>query len=238
MQDYFALQLTVAAHYARIAGVPMDVAIARCTNLRRRFRLAEPDGAPRWAEFLAEVRASQSSEQDLLPLCMRYFEAGRAEVGSTAFGPFSFDPPGPDGALRLHFMPTECSAASPLARASFDERLEELRALFDAVRGKHGGARSVRGYSWLYHLPAYLRLFPPAYRRSVRPPAIAPHLTGSSVWGQVLDWRQQVKPAVREAVLSRLPAMEVEAPWRVFPLQPLTAECSITEFDAWLQRDR
>ena len=238
MQDYFALQLTVAAHYAAIAAVPMDVAVARCTNLRRRFKLAAPDGEPPWAEFLAEVRASQGSEQDLLPLCMRYFEAGRVEAGSSAFGPFSFDPPGPDGALRLHFMPLERSAASPLAPASVDERLEELRALFDAVRAKHGGARSVRGYSWLYHLPAYLRLFPPAYRRSVRTPAIAPHLTGSSVWGQVLDWRQQVKPAMREAVLSRLPAMEREAPWRIFPLQPLAAECPIAEFDAWLQRRR
>lgn len=238
MQDYFTLQLTVAAHYAAIAAVPMDVAVARCTNLRRRFKLAAPDGEPRWAGFLAEVRASQGSEQDLLPLCMRYFEAGRAKAASAAFGPFSFDPPGPDGALRLHFMPPERPAASPLARTVLDDRLDELRALFDAVRHKHRGARSVRGYSWLYHLPAYLRLFPPAYRHSVRAPSVAPHLTGSSVWGQVLDWRQQVKPAMREAVLSRLPAMEVEVPWRIFPLQPLTAECPIAEFDAWLQRPR
>lgn len=238
MQDYFALQLTVAAHYARIARVPMDVAIARCTNLRRRFRLAEPDDASHWAAFLAEVRASRGGEQELLLLCMRRFEAGRAKPPSTGFGPFSFDPPGPDGALRLHFMSQEPPAASPLASAGIDDRLDELRTLFEAVRRRHRDAASVRGYSWLYHLPAYLRLFPPAYRRSVRVPAVAPHLTGSSVWGQVLDWRQRVKPAVHEAVLSRLPTIEVDAPWRIFPLQPLTAECSISEFDAWLQRAR
>jgi hypothetical protein len=238
MQDYFALQLTVSAHYARIAGVPMDVAIARCTNLRRRFRLTEPDGEPQWAEFLAEVGASRGSEQELLLLCMRRFDAGRAQPASTGFGPFSFDAPGPDGALRLHFMPQEPHAESPLASAGIGDRLDELRALFEAVRRRHRDAASVRGYSWLYHLPAYLRLFPPAYRRSVRAPTVAPHLTGSSVWGQVLDWRQRVKPAMREAVLSRLPAMEVAAPWRIFPLQPLAAECAIAEFDAWLQRPR
>jgi len=127
---------------------------------------------------------------------------------------------------------------SPLARAAIDDRLGELRALVDAVRRNHGGAVSVRGHSWLYHRPAYLRLFPPAYRHSVRAPAVAPHLAGSSVWGQVLDWRQQVKPAVRDALISRLQEMDVGAPWRIFPLQPLTAECSIGEFDAWLPRSQ
>jgi hypothetical protein len=77
--------------------------------------------------------------------------------------------------------------------------------------------------SWLYNLDAYKRLFPSAYRRSVREPGFAPHLNGTSTWGQVLDWRQQVKPAMRDAVLANLACLDVRArrgrcfrcgPWR------------------------
>lgn len=52
--------------------------------------------------------------------------------------------------------------------------LDQVRALFRQVRQEHPHARSVRGISWLYHLAAYRRLFPPQYGHSARAPLTFP----------------------------------------------------------------
>jgi len=112
-------------------------------------------------------------------------------------------------------------------------RTAELRALFAHVRQHKSDVTRVRGVSWLYNLDAYRRLFPPEYGAAVKLPAFPLHLNGSSTWGQVLDWRQTVKPSVREALLSRLGEMTVEAPWKVFPLPALVASCHVDRFYEW-----
>jgi hypothetical protein len=55
-------------------------------------------------------------------------------------------------------------------------------------------------------------------------------LNGSSIWGQVLNWRQEVKPDVRDQLLVRLNDMEVATPWLIFPLQALVATSQIDVF--------
>lgn len=115
------------------------------------------------------------------------------------------------------------------------DRRHELRTLFSHVRRAERHAASVRGVSWLYNLEAYRRLFPAAYVASIERPSFAVHLNGSSTWGQVLSWRQEVKPAVREALFARLAAMNIDAPWEVFPYQALVATCDIEAFYEWFQ---
>ncbi|WP_415265869.1 hypothetical protein [Acidovorax sacchari] len=232
-EDYFDLQWRFAQHYADAAHLPLDQAIARCTNLRRRMNLWGPAGASRWEAFLSAIRASGPDHPSGFRLYLAFQEAGPSSPQTRAFGCFAHDIPDPAGVLRIHFMPQRGIGRSPLASCSMAERMDELRALFRQVRQEYPDARSVRGISWLYHLPAYRRLFPPQYGNSVRPADFPLHLTGSSTWGQVLDWRQQVKPAMRDAVLLRLADLDPQAPWKVFPYQPLVAACSIGCFHDW-----
>ena len=74
---------------------------------------------------------------------------------------------------------------------------------------------------------------PRPWGASAAAPRFALHLTGFSTWGQVLGWRQTVKPDVRDAVLARLPYLEPAAPWKVFPLQALAAHCPVAPFHDW-----
>ncbi len=111
--------------------------------------------------------------------------------------------------------------------------MTELRDMFSHIRSKHSQARFVRGISWLYNLNAYKRLFPPDYTASAVRPSFRLHLNGSSTWGQVLNYRQAVKPEVREALLANLPELTVHAPWRVFPLHALVATGSVLSFHEW-----
>lgn len=98
------------------------------------------------------------------------------------------------------------------------------------VQRLHPGARQVRGLSWLYHVPAYTRLFPAPYAASTRPATQPLTMTGSSTWGQVLDYRHQVRPGIADRVLALLGPSTVEAPWLAFPLQPMSAVCPVDDF--------
>jgi hypothetical protein len=55
-------------------------------------------------------------------------------------------------------------------------------------------------------------------------------LDGTSSWGQLLDFRGCVKPAVRDALLANLDGLDMAAPWRAFPLRALGAQCGIEHF--------
>jgi len=45
-----------------------------------------------------------------------------------------------------------------------------------------------------------------------------------------LNWRQEVKAAVRDQLLARLDDMSVENPWEIFPLQAKVAASPIDVF--------
>ncbi|MBA2673368.1 hypothetical protein [Ramlibacter sp.] len=234
-ESYFDLQLRFAAHYARIARVPLRAAVDTCTNLRRRFGWMDAGRAAHWEAFLHGIAEGADHAQVLRQACETHAARGPTPTLAKAFGCFSYEVHAREGVLRIHFMEPQPRdpRAGPLARLRMHERLAELRALFAHVRAHHPEAVTVLGVSWLYNLDAYKRLFPPGYGASAALPSFPLHLSGSSTWGQVLDHDQQVKPDVRDALLARLDAMAVQAPWRVFALQALVASSPIACFHAW-----
>ncbi len=230
LEEYFSLQLKFAAHYAVKAVVPLDVAIERCTNLRRRLNLWGDAGAPQWDLFLCRINSVGNDLAEQVALCAEFQQSHPNIELQQAFGCFSYDPPDPFGILRIHFLAPDGILSSPLAVENIQARRSELRELFSHVQRAEPRAANVRGVSWLYNLHAYRRLFPQAYGASVQPIRFPLHLNGSSTWGQVLNWRQEVRPAVRDQLLARLSDMEVATPWRVFPLQALIATTQIEVF--------
>jgi hypothetical protein len=51
-----------------------------------------------------------------------------------------------------------------------------------------------------------------------------------SSWGQVLDFRGGVKPAIRQSLLENIENVDIAAPWRAFPLRALGAQSAIEYF--------
>lgn len=230
LQDYFSLQLKFAAHYALKAAVPHVVAIERCTNLRRRLNLWGDAGEIQWNRLLAGIQNTGSDPAEQAAWCAD-FQRPQLEAGlERSFGCFSYDPPDATGTLRIHFLPPNGINSSPLASESIGARMTELRDLFAHVLHHESKVKTVRGVSWLYNLHAYRRLFPRPYSASVQSAWFPLHLNGSSTWGQVLNWRQEVKTKVQDQLLTRLDDMQVEMPWRVFPLQAMIATGQIELF--------
>jgi hypothetical protein len=231
LEDYFSLQLAFSKQYASKARVTLSGAVDRCTNLRRRLGLTGSAGESHWRNLLACVDRSALVDDDaVLTMCSALYAERPPASLERAFGCFSYDPPGASGILRLHFVPPENVAASPLAKANVEARTNELRAMFEHVRREESHATDVMGISWLYNIEAYKRLFPARYVESARRPEFPLHLNGSSSWGQVLNWRQAVKPAMRGALLARLSDLRVEAPWEIFPYRALVARCEMGVF--------
>lgn len=236
LRDYFDLQLRLAGAFAQRTGEPLGEVVGRLTNLHRRFGLGTIGDAtptPVWLDYCRglEVHADPSARLDWT---MQAFAAapGSGTSAKPRFGCFSYDPPDSDGVLRIHFENRDLDDVSPLHADKLGRRLADAARMFAHVVQTHPDAVTVRGSSWLYNLEAYRRLFPPDYgasRRRVEPL----RLNGTSSWGQLLDHRGAVKPAVREAFLANLPALDPQAPWRVFPLPALAVSAPLALFTAF-----
>jgi hypothetical protein len=135
--------------------------------------------------------------------------------------------------VRIHFDNVEPDEETgPLARTRIEARRAELVAMFGFVRERHPEAKSVYGGSWLYNLEAYRRLFPSAYGDSRRPPERA-RLSGTSSWGQFLDRRGGLKADLAARLIAGLDTLDLQAPWRAFPLPTLATEAPIETFYAF-----
>ena len=77
----------------------------------------------------------------------------------------------------------------------------------------------------------YCRLFPAAYAAS-RTPLLGPRpIHGLSTWGQFLDFRGALKPAVAETFFKRnLDTLDVSQPWLSFPYQVLSTTAPFEAF--------
>lgn len=231
-QDYFDLQLRFAARYALLAGISLSEGVALSTNLRRRFGLWGSAGEVEWDGFLRQIEGGASHPEILRVAMTRYGSAPRRSP--SPFGCFTYDTPDAHGSLRLHFMPEERHRqTSPLTLKCLPERRAELRGLFMEVHRLYPNVREVRGLSWLYHLPGYRSLFPKTYVASIRPATGPLNMTGSSTWGQVVDYRLQLRPGIADRILGLLSPSTVDAPWLAFPLQPMSAVGPASDFFDW-----
>ena len=235
LRDYFELQLRFAARLAGLRGLGSADSVARYTNLRKRFGLDAPEGAAEWARYLEGLEAAGGAPAGL-DWTMRFHSQAPRDTSASdqaRFGCFACAAPTEDGTVRIHFTNrTGDPDVGPLAAARLEDRISELRAMFGFVRKAWPQARSVLGGSWLYNLEAYRRLFPPAYGGSAHAIDGPVRLTGSSTWGQVLDHRGQVKPTVRDHLITRLDQLDPDAPWLAFPLRALRASAPIEAFFA------
>jgi hypothetical protein len=188
LQDYFDLQLRFAEAVATTAALPLAEAVAQCTNFYRRFGLGPLPGmpvSPEWHTYTAHL-ITLATHVQRVAWTQAFFVQVPPETlppGQRQFGCFSCDPPDADGRVRIHFVNSDTDGMSPLSRTKIAIRKQELQALFTYVQHTYADAQSVRGGSWLYHLDAYRRLFPPVYGESRTVLTGMVRFQGSSSWG-------------------------------------------------------
>lgn len=238
MADVFEVHLRFARRMSERTGAPLGEAVRRWTPIHRRLGLGIPGDAPSdgWTPHAQALDIAKDLADQLAVVTAAWITAGTEPQplpGQSGFGCFAHEPPKADGTVKIHFYNADTDTrGGPLARVKQDRRRADLTALTRNITRRHPEARCIAGRSWLYNLEAYRRLFPADYV-ATRGPATPPlHLTGTSVWGQLIDAHDRVRPEIREAVLAALPALDPHAPWTAFPLQPLEVQAPLASFQA------
>jgi hypothetical protein len=221
-------------HFAERMGdakqMPMEEALLTSTPLYLNLGLNRSfDGShPIWQEFVRGFRHTS----DPVSWSHDFYAAHGREYPTTAYGCFSYHFERETQTIRFHFGNRDPSAFGPLTDERRAARRQELIAMFSDIRRDVPEARAVRGRSWMYHLPAYCRLFPPEYVRSTVP--APPELQFMSLWGQFLDrsWELRVDAAskFRERFMATHVGGELISS---FPLSVLALSCSIDHFYAF-----
>jgi hypothetical protein len=235
---YLELQLRLARRMAEITGAPLGEMALRHTNFHRKLGLGvwrDPDPpADGWAPYAAGLEALDELPKQLAWTVEAYRWAPDEILphpGQFGFGCFAHEPLNDEGVVRIHFNNRDTDAeGGPLASGKIGRRRDELTRLFAHVARTCAPDTPIRGGSWLYHVEAYRRLFPPAYADSRRPYARPIALRGTATWGQVIDAHERIRPAVRDAVLGNLARLDPEAPHLAFPFQMLAVEAPLSAF--------
>ena len=227
---FFDLQLEFAAAVSALGGLAPERALLEYTNLYIRFGLgrAFDPAHPGWQEYLAGLRDATDPGAWTHAFSLKR-SPGMAAPGLVAtFGCFSYALLG-DDRLRLHFHNAEPDDHSPLALDRREQRRAELAALFAHVERAERRPLVVIGASWLYHLEAYRRLFPPAYLATAQ--VLHGRFQHMPLWGQFVDRRGMLREdgarQLRELVhgLTSLEGLD-----RCFPLSVLRLEAPVGEF--------
>ncbi len=239
-RSYFALQATFAARVVDVYGI----SFAEAWRLHTAFyALARDNDAgvaperndfdPQHPDWVAFLDAVDDGMDPVDYVSQAYLDGdGQEDIGATCFE-FTYWPE--DRLVRIHFSNDPNGDA--LRPSAVEDRRRELRRIFQTVARDHPDACAVRGTSWLYHLDAYRRLFPPAFIAGLSSVGY-PHQF-AALWAQFIDRHGVVKPAMAAAFVDaiRLAGTPSEID-EAFPLDVLAASTDIDVFYDYLTVDR
>lgn len=236
-RGFFGVQLHYADLLAAKAGIPLAEAITFHTNFHRLFAYGNlskmaPDEA--FASLVGGVVAIDDPNERLNLLVAAFANRPPDPWPSDRFpfGPhFACEAPNEAGAVKIHFRNRyNTDSVGPLHASKTAERRAELTQMFGFVAQRWPEAKAVNGASWLYNTEGYRRLFPAEYGAS-RKPLIGPRpIHGLSTWGQFLDFRGRVKPAIVATFMQTLKSLDPAQPWLVFPFQVLATAAPFEAF--------
>jgi hypothetical protein len=201
-QAFFELNFRFAERITEVTGLEFATSLLRYTHLYIRFGLGRSfDPAnPVWQAYILGL--SQAAEPVMWTYqfyMQRHAQTTRPEA--SPFGCFSYAV-WSNNRIRIHFHNAEDASHRPLSKERMNIRLAELCQMFTDIRRKVPNATSVIGGSWLYHLEAYQRLFPPEFIKTAHLGEDEfPYL---ALWGQFLAWDGGVKNDMAQSFLNCL----------------------------------
>ncbi len=203
------------------------------TMLRNLFNLRVSHDLPNplWDAFIEGLRTSDNPEDWTYDFYrQRIGVASDASEERRFFGCFSYVYPWRNThKLRLHFENRDTSEYGALSKDRMSIRKSELSAMFRHIQANHPEVETVRGGSWLYNIPAYLRLFPPDYIKTAK--RVGYETSFWALWGQFVARKGSIRqPAAAQFLECLNEQKTVEGCLQCFPYQVLRPECSIGTF--------
>ena len=232
-KDFLILQIRFAQKIAEVSDQALEDVLIDYTMLRTLFnlRVSHDTPNPLWDAFIEGLRPSDTPEEWTYDFYFQRLAVQTTPVDNRKFfGCFSYVYPWRGTRkLRLHFENRETSEHGTLSKARMTVRKSEVSAMFRHIQANHPDVETVRGGSWLYNIPAYLRLFPPDYVKTAKP--VGYETTFWALWGQFIARKGSIRQPTASRFLECLSKQKtVDGCLQCFPYQVLRPECSVETF--------
>ena len=232
-KDFLILQVRFAEKIAGVSHQALEDMLMDQTMLRNLFNLRVSHDIPNplWDAFIEGLRTSDNSEDWAYNFYLQRIDPEpTAPDDRQFFGCFSYVYPWRNTRkLRLHFENRETSEHGALSQDRITVRKSELSSMFRHIQINHPDVETVRGGSWLYNIPAYLRLFPPDYVKTAKP--VGYETSFWALWGQFIGRNGSIRQPAAAQFLDCLNQQKtVDGCLECFPYQVLRPECPIETF--------
>lgn len=230
-KEFFNIQLKFAVKASVISGKDLDQTLIDYTSYYKLFGISgwEFDTThPIWKEF---IKRFNNSENKLSFIYEHYKEKGgiKEEEDKERFGCFSYELEEKDNCVSIHFRNLDKSGLGPLSNESKSQRIKELKQMFKSVKNNFPEVKTVCGFSWLYNLESYTRLFPPQYTNN--PKVVNTWYKSMAIWGQFFVHTGKLKKAAVVGFLKKVvKAKTLEELKNSFPLKLIEVSAPIRYF--------
>lgn len=222
---FFEFQLNFAERLSERFGLTLDDVITNYTNIGRHLRLSDAGNTTAYFSGL-------NSTSDSATWTYQFYASLPVEPADDhkTFGYWRYEIR--EGiVLRQHLVDTNTTGGKSILASEFQEqRIAEIAELQRYVRANEPAALYVKGFSWLYHIESYRRLFPPKYIQTMAGAEYADY-TYMSLWGQFYrrDW--SIRQDAANYLLSNLNELKsISSLIDCFPYRPLVGICEIEIF--------
>lgn len=229
-KEYLGLQIDLAGRAAEITDHALIEAIRTYTAISRSLKLKHKEANPTnevWREYARRLDGGNPKEETY-----NYYKSRTKTVFDSekrwTFGSFQCTAPDEEGLIHIHFSDQDGPGDGPLNRSRVSERIKELTVMFGHIKESFPEARMIGGFSWLYNIEAYRRLFPEEY---VNNQAVKQWWRSLALWGQFLQRNGCLRHPGSDDFRDRI--MEettMDGLWEAFPHKPLEVRCPIEVF--------
>jgi hypothetical protein len=197
-KSFFELQFDFATKIAEASGSPIEDVMLNYTAFYKIFGTHDWDfnaTNPIWVSFLEQF---QKSDDKIATIYDFYLNITRDEEKEEhVFGCFSYHYEEKEKYIQLHFKNNETDGIGPLSDEQMPIRRSELKSLFADAFATYPQAETVVGFSWLYNLDAYKRLFPVEHIASAK--VVPDWYKSLALWGQFFDKDGNLKEEMVQA---------------------------------------
>lgn len=233
-REFFDIQVKFAQRASELSGLTIQDSLFKYTFLYRNFfvpskRFNKKDKI--WMEFVQTLY--NTADKNITDVVYDYSAKRMKEKNMydqsfyTGKSCFTYSIKG--DSVYLHFNNLEGSEPGPLSNNRIKARKMELVNIFKEIKSKHPEVHVVRGYSWLYNLQAYCRLFPSEYTTNRK--VVKTDFRHMDIWGQFLDSSYSLKTEFANNFIARInKATDIKELKSIFDFYPIKVEAPISVF--------
>lgn len=193
-KDYFNLQLKFAQRITEITREDLSSVLFQYTSFYKSFRIEGWEFSlnnPIWNEFLNELNQNNNVNENIYNFYLKQIQLKGVKNEKKLFGCFSYEYDEDKHEVSIHFTNVDTPEPGALSKERMDVRTKELKQMFKEIKEIYPDAKTVTGFSWLYNIEAYKRLFPPEYIQNSK--IITDWFRSTALWGQFLDSAGEIK---------------------------------------------